>query len=57
MDTKSPNEQSVRIQTSVLNRLGIGEIISVEAQMRVSEADYASMLRASVYDIVESDRR
>lgn len=51
-----------RLPREVLNkkgktiRLGIGEIISVEAQMRVSEADYASMLRASVYDIVESDR-
>lgn len=34
-------------------RLGIGEIISVEEQMSVPEADFASMLRASVYGIVE----
>lgn len=33
-------------------RLGIGKVISVEEQMRVPEADFAAMLRSSVYDIV-----
>lgn len=53
--------RTLRLPHEILNkegktvRLGIGEIISVEEQMRVSEADFAAMLRSSVYGIVESN--
>jgi len=52
--------RSLRLPREILNkegrtvRLGIGQIISVEEQMSVPKADFASMLRSSVYDIVES---
>lgn len=53
--------RTLRLPHEILNkegktvRLGIGEVISVEEQMRVSEADFAAMLRSSVYGIVESN--
>lgn len=53
--------RTLRLPREILNkegktvRLGIGEIISVEEQMRVPEADFAAMLRSSVYDIFESN--
>jgi putative hemolysin len=37
-------------------KLGIGQVISVKEQMRISEADFAAMLRSSVYGIVESNK-
>ena len=55
--------RTLRLPREILNkegktvRLGIGEIISVEEQMRVPEADFAAMLRSSVYDIVESNKK
>ena len=55
--------RTLRLPRELLNkegktvRLGIGEIISVEEQMRVSEADFAAMLRSSVYGIVESNNK
>ena len=54
--------RTLRLPREVLNKigktvkLGIGEVISVEEQMCVSEADFASMLRSSVYGIVESNK-
>ena len=48
----------LRLPREVLNKVGktvkvgIGEIISVEEQMRIPEADFASMLCSSVYGIV-----
>ncbi len=54
--------RTLRLPREILNkegktvRLGIGEIISVEEQMCVPAADFASMLRSSVYDIVESNK-
>lgn len=53
--------RTLRLPREILNkegktvRLGIGEIISVEEQMRVPEADFAAMLRSSVYGIFESN--
>lgn len=53
--------RTLRLPREILNkegktvRLGIGEVISVEEQMRVPEADFASMLRSSVYNIIESN--
>ena len=53
--------RTLRLPREILNkeskkvRLGIGEVISVEKQMRVPEADFAAMLRSSVYGIVESN--
>lgn len=55
--------RTLRLPREVLNKigktvkLGIGEVISVEEQMCVSEADFASMLRSSVYGIVESNEK
>lgn len=49
----------LRLPREVLNKkgktvkVGIGNIISVEEQMSVSEADFAAMLRSSVYKITE----
>ena len=34
-------------------KVGIGKVISVEEQMSVPEADFAAMLRSSVYKITE----
>ena len=54
--------RTMRLPREVLNKigktvkLGIGEIITVEEQTSVPEADFASMLRSSVYDIVESNK-
>ena len=54
--------RTLRLPREVLNKigktvkLGIGEVISVEEQMCVSEADFASMLRSSVYGIVKSNK-
>ena len=53
--------RTLRLPREILNkegktvRVGIGEVISVDEQMRVPEADFASMLRSSVYGIVESN--
>lgn len=53
----------LRLPREVLNKegktvkVGIGKVISVEEQMNVSEADFASMLRSSVYGIVESNEK
>ena len=55
--------RTLRLPREILNkegqtvRLGIGEIISVEEQMSIPEADFAAMLRSSVYDIVESNNK
>lgn len=52
--------RTLRLPHEILNKegktvkLGIGEVISVEEQMRIPKADFAAMLRSSVYDIVES---
>jgi len=49
----------LRLPREVLNKkgktvkVGIGNIISVEEQMSVSEADFAAILRSSVYKITE----
>lgn len=54
--------RTLRLVREILNkegktvRLGIGEVISVEEQMRVPDADFAAMLRSSVYGIVESNK-
>ena len=54
--------RTLRLPREILNkegktvRLGIGEVITVEEQMSVPEADYAAMLRSSVYGIVESNK-
>lgn len=54
--------RTLRLPREVLNKigktvkLGIGEVISVEEQMSVPEADFASMLRSSVYGIVKSNK-
>lgn len=53
--------RTLRLPREILNkegktvRVGIGEVISVDEQMRVPEADFNSMLRSSVYGIVESN--
>ena len=53
--------RTLRLPHEILNkegktvRLGIGEVISVEEQICVLEADFAAMLRSSVYSIVESN--
>jgi len=53
----------LRLPREVLNKagktvkVGIGKVISIEEQMRVPEADFASMLRSSVYGIVESNEK
>lgn len=53
--------RTLRLPREILNKedktikLGIGQVISVKEQMRISEADFASMLRSSVYGIVESN--
>jgi len=53
--------RTLRLPREILNkegktvRIGIGEVISVEEQMRVPEADFDAMLRSSVYGIVESN--
>lgn len=53
--------RTLRLPREILNKegktvkLGIGEVISVEEQMRVPEADFDAMLRSSVYGIVESN--
>lgn len=55
--------RTLRLPREILNkegqtvRLGIGEIISVEEQMSIPEADFAAMLRSSVYGIVESNEK
>ena len=54
--------RTLRLPREILNKegktvlLGIGEVISVEDQMRIPEADFAAMLRSSVYGIVESNK-
>ncbi len=54
--------RTLRLPREILNKegktvkLGIGEVISVEEQMNVPEADFAAMLRSSVYGIVESNK-
>ena len=54
--------RTLRLPREILNKegkmvkLGIGEVISVEEQMRVPEADFAAMLRSLVYGIVESNK-
>lgn len=53
--------RTLRLPREILNKedktikLGIGQVISVKEQMRISEADFASMLRSSVYNIIESN--
>jgi len=53
--------RTLRLPHEILNKegktvkVGIGEVISVEEQMRISKADFAAMLRSSVYGIVESN--
>jgi len=53
--------RTLRLPREILNKegktvkLGIGEVISVEDQKRVPEADFAAMLRSSVYGIAESN--
>lgn len=53
--------RTLRLPHEILNKegktvkLGIGEVISVEEQMRVPVADFDAMLRSSVYGIVESN--
>jgi len=55
--------RTLRLPREILNkegkmvRLGIGEVITVEEQMNVSGTKFASMLRSSVYGIVESNNR
>jgi len=55
--------RTLRLPREILNkegktvRLGIGEVISVEEQMRVPEADFAAMLRSSVYSIGEYNNK
>jgi len=55
--------RTLRLPRELLNkegktvRLGIGEVISVEEQMHIPEADFAAMLRSSVYGIVESNNK
>ena len=54
--------RTLRLPKEILNKkgktvkLGIGKVISVEEQMHVSGTDYASLLRSSVYGIVESNK-
>ena len=55
--------RTLRLPREILNKegktvqLGIGEVISVEEQTRVPETDFAALLRSSVYDIVESNKK
>lgn len=55
--------RTLRLPREILNkegktvRLGIGEVIGIEEQMEVPEADFAAMLRSSVYGIVESNKK
>jgi len=55
--------RTLRLPREILNkegkkvRLGIGEVISVEEQMRVPDADFAAMLRSSVYSIGEYNNK
>lgn len=55
--------RTLRLPRELLNKegktvkLGIGEVISVEEQMHIPEADFAAMLRSSVYGIVESNNK
>jgi len=55
--------RTLRLPHEILNkegktvRLGIGEVISVEEQMCIPKADFAAMLRSSVYGIVESNEK
>ena len=55
--------RTLRLVREILNkesktvRVGIGEIISVEEQMRIPEEEFAAMLRSSVYGIVESNNK
>ncbi len=52
--------RTLRLPREILNkkgktvRVGIGNVISVEEQMSISDENFASMLRTSVYDIIES---
>ena len=53
--------RTLRLPHEILNKegktikLGIGEVINVEEQMRVPKEDFAAMLRSSVYNIVETN--